>query len=74
MGTSEPADNDRAWRKNECIALVLVDNSETSMRLRDSFVNDTATGVTSYDTTREPVSIDERELKEGEVEQNTVLS
>jgi hypothetical protein len=45
--------------KIECITLVLVDNSKTSTRPGDSFVDDTTTGVTADNTTREPVPIEE---------------
>jgi hypothetical protein len=48
--------------KSECITLVSVDKSKTSTRPVDSFVDDTITGVTSNDTIREPVPIEEQEL------------
>jgi hypothetical protein len=54
--------------KNECITLVSVDNSKTNTIPGDSFVDDTTIGVTSDNTTMEPVSIDEKELTEDEVE------
>jgi hypothetical protein len=68
MGTDEPADNDRPWRKNECITVVSVDNSKTRTRPGDSFVDDTTTDVTSDDTTRDPVLIDEKDLTADEAE------
>jgi hypothetical protein len=50
----------------ECITLVSVDKSKTSTRPGDSFVDNTTTGVTSDDTNREPVPIEENELKADE--------
>jgi hypothetical protein len=41
--------------KNECITLVLLYNSKTSTIPVDSFVDGTATGMTSGYKTREPV-------------------
>jgi hypothetical protein len=52
----------------ECITLVSVDKSKTSTRPGDSFVDDTTTGVTSDDTNREPVSIEEKKLTADEKE------
>jgi hypothetical protein len=46
----------------ECITLVSVDKSNTSTRPGGSFIDDTTTGVTSDDTNREPVPIEETEL------------
>jgi hypothetical protein len=54
--------------KFECINLVSVDNSKTSTRPGDSFVNNTTTGVTSYGITRDPVSIDEKDLMANDME------
>jgi hypothetical protein len=48
--------------KFECIKLVSVDNSKTNTRPGDSFVDDTTTGVTSDDTAREPVPLEETDL------------
>jgi hypothetical protein len=52
--------------KFECIKLVSVDNIKTSMRPGNSCVDDTTTGVTSDDTTREPVPLDEKDLTTNE--------
>jgi hypothetical protein len=52
----------------DCITLVSVDKSKKSTRPGESFVDDTTTGVTSDDTTREPVSIKETELTADEEE------
>jgi hypothetical protein len=68
MGTAEPVDHDCAWGKFDCINLVSVDNSKKNMRPGDSFVNDTTTGLTSDDTAREPVSLEEMDLTTDEVE------
>jgi hypothetical protein len=60
----------------ECITLVSIDKSKTSTRPGESFVDDTTTGVTSDDTNREPVSIEETELtadEEDHVEQMQVI-
>jgi hypothetical protein len=46
----------------ECITLVSIDKIKTSTRPGDSFVDDTTAGVTSDDTNREPVFIEETEL------------
>jgi hypothetical protein len=54
--------------KFDCIKLVLVDNSTTNTRPGDSFVGDTTTGVTSDDTSRDPVSIKVTDLTADEVE------
>jgi hypothetical protein len=54
--------------KNECITLVSVNNSKTSTRPGDSFVDDKTTCVTCDNTTMELFSIDENELTEDEVE------
>jgi hypothetical protein len=54
--------------KNGCIKLVSVDNSKTNTRQGGSFVNDTTTRVTSDDTAREPVPLDEKDLTTDEVE------
>jgi hypothetical protein len=51
----------------ECITLVSVDKSKTSTRPGDSFVDITTTGVTSDDTPRKPVPIEEKELTVDEV-------
>jgi hypothetical protein len=45
-----------------------VDNSTTNTRPGDSFVDDTITGVTSDDTSREPVPLEEMDLTTDEVE------
>jgi hypothetical protein len=42
-----------------CIKLVSVENITTNKNPGDSFVNDTTTGVTSDDTSREPVPLEE---------------
>jgi hypothetical protein len=47
--------------KFECIKIVSVDNSTTNARSGD-FVDDTTTGVTSDDTAREPVLLEETDL------------
>jgi hypothetical protein len=54
--------------KIECITLVSVDKSKINTRLGDSFLDATAMGVTSYDTNREPVPIEEKELTVDEEE------
>ena len=48
--------------KYECITLVSVDKATISSRPGDSFVEDTTTGTTDDDVTKEPVSIEEKEL------------
>jgi hypothetical protein len=48
--------------KYECITLVSVDKSTISTRPVDSFVDDTTTGTTDDDVTKDPVLIDEKEL------------
>jgi hypothetical protein len=48
--------------KYECITLVSVDKSTISTRPGDSFVDDTTTGTTDDDVTKDPVPIDEKEL------------
>jgi hypothetical protein len=60
----------------ECITLVSVDKSKTSTISGDPFVDYTTTGVTSDDTNRDPVSIEETELTADEedlVEQMKVV-
>jgi hypothetical protein len=60
----------------EFITLVSIDKSKTSKRPGYSFVDDTTTGVTSDDTNREPVPIEEAELTADEedlVEQMQVV-
>jgi hypothetical protein len=52
--------------KFDCIKLVSVDNSTTNTRSVDSFVDDTTTGVTSDDTAREPVPLEETDLTANE--------
>jgi hypothetical protein len=52
----------------ECITLLSVDNSKTSTRPGDSFVDDTTTGVASDNTNREQISIEETELTADEEE------
>jgi hypothetical protein len=55
---------------------VSIDKSKTITRPGESFVDNTTTGVTSNDTTREPVSIEETELTADEeelVEQTQVI-
>jgi hypothetical protein len=47
---------------------VLVDNSKTSTMPGDSFVDGKTTGVTSNNKKRDPVTIDEKELIEDDVE------
>jgi hypothetical protein len=62
--------------KIECITLVSVDKIKTSTRPGDSFVDVTTMGVTSDDTHREPVPIEENELTADEeklVEQMLVV-
>jgi hypothetical protein len=54
--------------KFECSKLVSVDNIKTSTRPGDSFVDGTTTGATSDDTTREPVSLDKKDLTTGDTE------
>jgi hypothetical protein len=54
--------------KFDCIKLVSVDNSMTSTRPCDSFVDDTTTGVTSDDTAREPVPLEETDLTADDAE------
>jgi hypothetical protein len=68
MGTSEPVDHDSSWGEFDCIKLISVDNSTTNTRPGDSFVDDTMTGVTSDDTAREPVSLEEMDLTIDEVQ------
>jgi hypothetical protein len=46
--------------KIECITLVSVDKSKTSTIPGDLFVDDTAMGVASDDTNREPTPIEEK--------------
>jgi hypothetical protein len=48
--------------KCECIKLMSVDNRKTNRRPGDSFINDTTPGVTSDDTAREPVPLEEKDL------------
>jgi hypothetical protein len=60
----------------ECITVVSVDKSKTSTIPGDSFVYDTTTGVTSDDTNREPVPMEEKDVtvdKEDLVEQMQVV-
>jgi hypothetical protein len=52
--------------KYECITLVSVDKSTISTRSGESFVDDTTTGTTDDDVTKDPVSIDEKELTSDE--------
>jgi hypothetical protein len=54
--------------KYECITLVSVDKSTTITRPGDSFVDDTTTGTTYDDVTKDPVPIDEKELTSDEEE------
>jgi hypothetical protein len=54
--------------KFECIKLVSVDNSKTNTRPGDSSIDDTTTGVTSDDTAREPVFLEEQDMMTDEVE------
>jgi hypothetical protein len=49
--------------KYECITLVSVDKSTISTQPGDSFVDDTTTGTTDDDVTKDPVPIDEKELR-----------
>jgi hypothetical protein len=48
--------------KYECITLISVDKSTISTQPGDSFVDDTTTGTTDDDVTKDPVPIDEKEL------------
>jgi hypothetical protein len=48
--------------KYDCITLVSVDKSTTSMRPGDSFVDDTATGTTDDDVTKELVPTQKKGL------------
>jgi hypothetical protein len=48
--------------KYECITLVSVDKSKISTQPGDSFVDDTTTGTTDDDVTKDPVPIKEKEL------------
>jgi hypothetical protein len=68
MGVAESTDHDCAWGKFDCIKLVSVDNSTTNTRPGDSFVDDTTTGVTSDDTSRDPVPIEVTDLTADEAE------
>jgi hypothetical protein len=52
--------------KYECITLVSVDKSTISTRPGDSFVDDTTTGTTDDDVTKDPVPIDGKELTSDE--------
>jgi hypothetical protein len=54
--------------KFDCIKLVLVDNSMTKTRPGDSFVDDTTTGVISYNTARDPVPTEVTDLTADEDE------
>jgi hypothetical protein len=54
--------------KYDCIKLVSVDNITTNTRTGDSFVDDTTTGMTSDDITREPVPLEVTDLTVDEVE------
>jgi hypothetical protein len=55
LETLEPVDNEITEKKIKCITLVLLYKSKTSTRPGDSFEDDTTTGLTSDNTTREPV-------------------
>jgi hypothetical protein len=68
MGTAAPFDHDCGGEKFDCIKLFSVENSKTNTRPVDSFVDDTTTGVTSYDTAREPVLLEETGITTEEVE------
>jgi hypothetical protein len=48
--------------KSDFIKLISVDNGTTNTRPGDSFIDDTTTGVTPDDITRDPVSIEVTEL------------
>jgi hypothetical protein len=52
----------------DCIKLVSVENSTTNTRPGDSFVDDTTMGVTSDDTSRDPVLIEVTDLTADEAE------
>jgi hypothetical protein len=52
--------------KYECIALVSVDKSTISTRPGDSFVDDTLTGTTDDDVTKDPSLIEEKDLTSDE--------
>jgi hypothetical protein len=52
--------------KYECITLVSVDKTEISTRPGDAFVDDTTTGTTEDDVTKEPVTLKEKELTSNE--------
>jgi hypothetical protein len=68
MGDAEPTYHDCAWGKYDFIGLVSVDNSTKNTRPGDSFVDDTTTGVTSEDTSREPVMLKVMDVTVDEVE------
>jgi hypothetical protein len=52
--------------KYECITLVSVDRSKISTRPGDSFMDNTTTGTTDDDVTKDPFPIDEKELTSDE--------
>jgi hypothetical protein len=52
--------------KYECITLVSVDKSTISTRPGDSFVDDTTTGTTDDNVTKDPVPIEDKELTSDE--------
>jgi hypothetical protein len=54
--------------KFDCIRSIAVDGVEEHVRLGDAFVDDTTTGVTNDDTTREPVDDEVTELTLSEEE------
>jgi hypothetical protein len=57
MDTLEPIDTYSIGETFKCITLVSVDKSKTSTIPGDSFVDDTAMGVASGNTNREPLPI-----------------
>jgi hypothetical protein len=52
--------------KYECITLVSVDKPKISKQPGDSFVDDTPTGTADDDVMKDPVPIEEKELKSDE--------
>jgi hypothetical protein len=54
--------------KFECIKLVSVDNSKINTSPGDSFIDNTTNGVTSDDTSRELVPLEETDLMTDEVD------
>jgi hypothetical protein len=52
--------------KSECITLISFDKSKISTRPGDSFVDNTTTGTTDDDVTKDPVPIEKKELTSDE--------